>query len=118
MSFENREEVLQTIEDGPNADSRAGLQDDDPCAHRGRKTGYLPEVMVERDKCSAFARTYLEQLLVCRSAESLIPDGHRVVASGAQKVQAPAADVFIELELHAYSAADIGTKRSRDASAP
>jgi hypothetical protein len=78
----------------------------------------LSKIMVERDKCSPFARTYLEQLFVCRSAEALILDGHHIVTSGAQKLQAVAADVFIELKLHAYPAADTGTKRSREASAP
>ncbi len=101
MPFKDGQEVLQTIKNGRNADPRAGLQDDDASTGLGRETGYLPKIMVESDECPAFTRTYLKQSFIRRSAEILIPDGHHIMTSGAQELQAMAANVFIKLELHA-----------------
>lgn len=117
-SFQDREKIPETIHNCLNRGARADLQNDDASAPLGREACYLAEIMIEGDECPAFACTDLEQFLIGGASETLIPDRHHIVAGSSQKLQTTPPDIFVELELHAYSATGTGTMCSRAISAP
>ena len=101
MSLQDCKEVCQATQHGLYGGAWANLQDDHARALLWREARHLAKIMIERHEDSSLARTYLEQSLVGGSAETLIANGHHVMTGSPEKLQPAAADVFVQLELHA-----------------
>src|SRR3974390_1150833 len=118
LPLQDREEVLQSLDDPSKDRSRAGVQHDYSGSPPGRKSGDPAEIPIERNQRSALSRTNLEQFLVVDAVKVLIPHSHHVMAGRFEELQATTPNVFIKLDLHATESTGTGIVRSRAASAP
>jgi hypothetical protein len=118
MGRHDSQEVFHAIQYRLSRCASADFEDDYTGALFRGKPRHLPEIMIQRDKSSPLASSGCKQPLVPGTPKALIPNGHHVVTDSLEKLQSPASDVLVELELHAYPAIGTGTMRSRDASAP
>jgi hypothetical protein len=64
LPLQDREEVVQSLDDSSKGRSRTGVQHDYSGTPAWRKSGDLSEISIEGDQRSALSRTNLEQFLV------------------------------------------------------
>lgn len=113
---EQLRELAQTFEKHPVTLRRANFEHSNPWTLPSpelQQTAYAP---IQRDQRSLLHRAGFEEHLIVDALKILLAHSGYVVACRPKKLGACAADIFVELELHAGSG--MGRIVSRAASAP
>jgi hypothetical protein len=116
--FEDRQKVLEAVENPLKSHLRPDVQDNCSSAHFRRKSHHLTKVAIEGHERSYLCTTHFEQLLVSNSCKALIPNRHHIVSGGLEKLHSATSDIFVELEFYATRPTGTRTVCSRAASAP
>jgi hypothetical protein len=111
-------ETLEAVEEATDRGPAAKFQNNNTRCLLGRKTQNLAKVAIQRDQRAAFRDASPKYDLVCGTGKPLFADGHRVVASLPQKIDAADADILVDLDPHIPGSTGSGIIRSREASAP
>jgi hypothetical protein len=80
LSFQDGQEVEESVEDALKGCSRSDVQHDYSSASLRRKSGDLAEISIESKERSPLGRANLEQFLVGDAMQALIPHGDCVMA--------------------------------------